>query len=176
MIRKLMAVDLTPCERRAKELGHPHLPLKELRDLCSDDGVDIIETLVTLPERLPADDSPEEIARIKTNMVRKKDALQRNGARVIECPTKRSASQPSGFKQSDDARLMLTTLMLALKLKPDFVLLFAADGDFAPMIEMLRAEGIRTEVVASPEMLASDLIRQAVNVVDYDELLNAIPH
>lgn len=176
MIRKLMAVDLTPYERRAKELGHPYLPLRELRNLCAPDGVDIIETLVTLPERLPQDDSPEEIARVQHNAISKKHALQMSGARIIECPTKRSLSQPSGYKQSDDARLMLTTLTLALKLRPDFVLLFAADGDFVPMVEMLRTEGIRTEVVASSDMLASELKRHAVNVVDYDALLNAIPH
>ena len=176
MIKKIMAVDLTPCERRAKELGFRHMPLRELKALCESDGVDIVEMLVTLPERLPNDESPEEIARVHTNLINKRVALQMNGARVIDCPTKKSASLPSGFKQSDDARLMLMTLTQALKLRPDFVLLFAADGDFAPMVEVLRGEGIRTEVVASHDMLASELCRHAVNVVDYDELLKAIPH
>ena len=106
----------------------------------------------------------------------KRLAMQLNGMNVIECPTKRSASSPSGFKQSDDIRLMLTTITMALKLRPDFVLLFAADGDFAPMVELLRNEGIRTEVVAPLDMLATDLRRYASNVVDFDALLDSIPH
>ena len=65
---------------------------------------------------------------------------------------------------------------MALKLRPDFVLLFAADGDFAPMVELLRNEGIRTEVVAPLDMLATDLRRYASNVVDFDALLDSIPH
>ncbi|WP_077072942.1 NYN domain-containing protein [Mailhella massiliensis] len=174
MLRKLIAVDLLPMERRAKELGFPHIPLREIREVCEADSVDVIEMLVTLPERQPEDDSPEALAKVRTQYINKRNALQSSGARVIECPSKRSQNSPSGFKQSDDQRLMLTTLMLAMKLRPDFVLLFAADGDFAPMVEILRGEGIRTEVVASPTMLASELIRQAVNTVDYDEMLQSI--
>lgn len=171
-----MAVDLIPCEKRAREKGYPYFPLKQLREMLAGEGVDIIETLVTLQERVPFDDSPEEIAKNHTDRESKKFALQMSGARIIDCPAKRSPSSPSGFKQSDDQRLMLTTLTLALKLKPDFVLLFAADGDFAPMVEMLRAEGIRTEVVAAHDMLASELKCQAANIIDYDSLLDAIPH
>lgn len=174
MIRKIIAVDLLPMERRAKEFGFPYIPLKELHDMCAEGDVDVIETLVTLPERQPENDTPEAVAKAHVQHVNKRNALQLSGARVIECPSKRSQSTPSGFKQSDDQRLMLTTLMLAMKLRPDFVMLFAADGDFAPMVELLRQEGIRTEVVASPTMLASELCRHAVNVVDYDELLKSV--
>lgn len=174
MIRKIMAIDLLPYEHRAKDLGFPFLPIRELRELCSEGDVDIIETLVTLPERQPERDTPEAAAQCHDQFVRKRDALQFSGARVIAAPTKRSQCSPSGYKQSDDQRLMLTALMLSMKLRPDFLMLFAADGDFAPMVEALRCEGIRTEVVANPSMLASDLRRFAVKVVDYDELLEKV--
>lgn len=175
-IKKLIAMDCTPLEKRAKERGFQHLPIRELKELCEADGVDVVEMLGTIIEKQPLNDSPEEIARVRTNYVNKRLAMQLNGMNVIECPTKRSASSPSGFKQSDDIRLMLTTITMALKLRPDFVLLFAADGDFAPMVELLRNEGIRTEVVAPLDMLATDLRRYASNVVDFDALLDSIPH
>ena len=63
MLRKLIAVDLLPMERRAKELGFPHIPLREIREVCEADSVDVIEMLVTLPERQPEDDSPEALAK-----------------------------------------------------------------------------------------------------------------
>ena len=56
-----------------------------------------------------------------------------------------------GFKQSDDQRLVIATLSLALRLRPDFVVLAAGDGDFAPMVWELRNEGIRTEVLGERE-------------------------
>ena len=113
MIRKIIAVDLLPMERRAKEFGFPYIPLKELHDMCAEGDVDVIETLVTLPERQPENDTPEAVAKAHVQHVNKRNALQLSGARVIECPSKRSQSTPSGFKQSDDQRLMLTTLILA---------------------------------------------------------------
>lgn len=174
MKKKLVAIDLSPMEWRAREMGFQHLPVKEIVGLIEEEGVDVIETLVTLPEKQPQDDTPEEKARVKDGYIRKKDALQLSGARVIECPSKRSQSEPSGFKQSDDPRLMLATLQCALKTRPDFVMLFAADGDFAPMVEMLRQEGIRTEVVAPLDRLATDLRRHAVRVINYDEMLGKI--
>ena len=170
-LKKLLAIDLIPAERRAKEQGSPYFPMKKFIQLCGGDGVDIIETLCTLPRRVPEDDSAESVAQAAQQYENKRYALEMCGAKVIECPAKRSQSSPSGFKNSDDQRLMIKTLTLAMKLRPDFVTLVAADGDFAPMVEALRDEGIRTEVIAAPDMLASDLRRHAVNVADLDDLL-----
>ena len=69
---------------------------------------------------------------------------------------------------------MLTTLMLCMKLKPDYLMLFAADGDFAPMVEILRSEGIRTEVVAPLDSLAGELKRYATRIYDFNEMLTTI--
>lgn len=171
MIKKLLAIDLTPCSIVARELGLPHFPVRELRDLIAGDGVDLIETIVTLVERV-ADDNPESIAANKVNFTRIQHALEEAGARVIPAPAKR---QPDGaFKQSDDQRLVIATLSAALRLRPDFVVLAAADGDFAPMVWALRDAGIRTEVLARREMLASDLRRAAYSVIDLDTALNQI--
>lgn len=171
MIKKLLAIDLTPCGIVARDLGHPHFPVKEIRELIAGDGVDLIETVVTLVERVP-DETPESIAANKVNFTRIQHALEEAGARVIPAPAKR---QPDGgFKQSDDQRLVIATLSYALRLRPDFVVLAAADGDFAPMVLALREAGIRTEVLARAQMLASDLRRAAFSVIDLDNVLNQI--
>jgi uncharacterized LabA/DUF88 family protein len=171
MIKKILAIDLTPCEIVARDLGQPYFPIAGMRELIAGDGVDLIETLVTLVERV-ADDNPESIAANKVNFTRKRHALEEAGARVIPAPAKR---QPDGaFKQSDDQLLVIATLSAALRLGPDFVVLAAADGDFAPMVWALRDAGIRTEVLARPQMLASDLRRAAYSVIDLDTALNQI--
>ena len=171
MIKKLLAIDLTPCDIVARDLGHPHFPVKEIRELIAGDGVDLIETVVTLVERVP-DETPESIAANKVNFTRIQHALEEAGARVIPAPAKR---QPDGgFKQSDDQRLVIATLSYALRLRPDFVVLAAADGDFAPMVLALREAGIRTEILARAQMLASDLRRAAFSVIDLDNVLNQI--
>lgn len=174
-MKKLIAIDLIPAELRAtKEHGFPYFPLRSFVELCGQGDVDVIEVLCTLQKRVPENDSAEAVAEVNMQFEKKRYALEMQGASVIACPAKRSQSSQSGFKQSDDQRLMITTLIMAMKLRPDFVTLVAADGDYAPMVEALRREGIRTEVVASPSMLASDLKRVAVNVADLDEILNSL--
>jgi uncharacterized LabA/DUF88 family protein len=87
-------------------------------------------------------------------------------------PAKRKPS--GGYKQSDDNILMIATLTLALRIRPDFVTLVAADGDFTPLVWALRDEGIRTEVVANRIALASELERAAWGVIDMDIVLAEI--
>ena len=171
MLKKLRAIDLTPCEMVARDLGHAYFPLEALRNLIAGGGVDLIETLVTLVERV-TDDRPEAIAANQVQLTRKQHALEEAGARVIRAPAKRQSE--GGFKQSDDQRLVIATLSTALRLRPDFLVLAAADGDFAPMVWELRNEGIRTEVLARPQMLASDLRRAAYSVIDLDPLLKQL--
>jgi uncharacterized LabA/DUF88 family protein len=171
MIKKILAIDLTPCEIVARERGLQFFPIQTVRDLVAGEGVDLIETLVTLVERVP-EDNPESIAANKQNFTRKQHAMEDAGARVVAAPAKRL---PDGsFKQSDDQRLVIATLSLALRLRPDFLVLAAADGDFAPMVWELRNEGIRTEVMARPQMLASDLRRAAYSVIDLDAVLQQV--
>ncbi len=175
MLKKIIAIDLIPMEYHAKNFGFPFLPLKEIISCCSDAGTtDIIETLVPLVHRVPSDTSDESISKVTTAFVNKQYALQMSGARVIECTSKSSANSVSGYKQSDDQRLMLTTLMLCMKLRPDYLMLFAADGDFAPMVELLRCEGIRTEIVAPTDSLAGELKRHATKIHDFDDILTTI--
>ena len=171
MIKKIFAIDYTPCHIVARDRGYQHFPVKEMRELIADDDVDLIETLVTLVDRVP-DDNPESIAANHQNFTRIQHALEDAGARVIRAPAKRQSD--GRFKQSDDQRLVIATLSLALRLRPDFLVLAAADGDFAPMVWELREAGIRTEVMADPHMLASDLRRAAYSFIDLPTALEHI--
>jgi hypothetical protein len=175
MIRKMLSIDLVPSERRAIENGFPYFPLKEFIQFVGAEGrVDVIETYVTLQRRVPEDNSAEAIAQVEQQTQRKRYALEMSGGRVIECPSKRSLNSGTGYKQSDDQRLMIKTMVQAMKFRPDFLVLVAADGDYAPMAEALRDEGIRTEVIAASNTLASDLQRVAYLVTDLDEVLQHI--
>jgi len=175
MVKKIIAIDLVPTEWVARDrYAMPHFPLREFIDHFASNGVDVLETLVTLQRRVPEDDSSEAVAHAASQFENKRYALEMSGARIIECPSKRSQISPSGFKQSDDQRLIVRTLTLCMKLKPDFLTLVGADGDYAPMVEALRDEGIRTEVVACSDMLASDLKRCAVKIIDLDPILQSL--
>ena len=175
MIRKILSIDLTPIEYHAKTFGFPYLPIAGIISCCRADGkTDVVETLVPLVRRVPSNFTDESISKVTTAFSHKQYALQLSGARVIECSSKSSASSASGYKQSDDQRLMLTTLMLCMKLRPDYLMLFAADGDFAPMVDILRSEGIRTEVVAPLDSIAAELKRYATKIHDLYEMFTII--
>lgn len=171
MIRKILAVDHAYARRIALDNNQPHFPASFRDVINGDDGVDLLESLIFIVKPVPASDAPEDIAASADQVERLSYALEMNGWRTVLCPAKRSGD---GFKQSDDARLVIESLALCLRLRPDFFVLFAGDGDFAPLVWALRAEGIRTEVVASQSNLASDLRRAAFSVVDAEPLFQAL--
>jgi uncharacterized LabA/DUF88 family protein len=171
MLRKILAVDHAYARRIAVECGHPHFPAEFRSVVEAEDDVDLLESLVFVVKPVPASDSPEDVATASEQTERMSYAMEMNGWRTVICPAKRSGE---GYKQSDDARLVIESLALCLRLKPDFFVLFAGDGDFAPLVWALRAEGIRTEVVASAANLASDLRRAAFSVVDAEPLFQSL--
>lgn len=173
ILRKVLAIDAQYAERVAYDLDLPYFPVRGLRELMSrDGGVDVIETLYPVIQRVPEDDSPEAVATVIHQLEQKRFALEMAGARVLICPAKRSGA--NGFKQSDDQRLMIATLSTCLRLRPDFLTFVGADGDYAPMLWELREAGIRSEIVAGPNSLASDLRRVAYGVIDLETVLTTI--
>jgi hypothetical protein len=171
MIRKVIAVDSASVDWYAKEkFGMPYFPVdKFCGAVVGGDGeVDIIETLVTAIRKIPEDDSAESIATAHEQYASKVYALEMSGARVIECPVKRATG---GYRNSS---LMVACLSTCLRLAPDYLVLVAGDGDYRPMVEELRINGIRTEVVSSMQTLSSDLKRVCVNVIDVDDVLESI--
>ena len=171
MLKKILAVDHAYARRIAVEAGHPHFPAEFRKLVEREDDVDLLESLIFVVKPVPASDSPEDVATVSEQTERLSYALEMNGWRTVICPAKRSGES---YKQSDDARLVIESLALCLRLRPDFFVLFAGDGDFAPLVWALRAEGIRTEVVASASNLASDLRRAAFSVVEAEPLFQAL--
>lgn len=180
MLKKVIAVDREYADRVAYKHGLRHFPIAEFRNavergLPSDserfDEVDVLEVLVSLVKRVAEADSPEAIAANEQNFRRISDALEMKGARVIACP---ATPQGGGFKQSDDQRLVVATLATCLDLRPDYLILVAGDGDFAPLVEELRLRGVRTEVVGDYASVASELRRKARAVIDLNEVLEQL--
>ena len=175
MISKVIAIDDRYAQRRAKEAGLKHFPVRKFIDLVnSGDGVDVLECLVTVIKRVPENETAEAIATVERNTTRSQHALEMQGATVIICPSKKSSSSPNGFKMSDDQRLMIATLSTCLKLRPRYLVFVGGDGDYSSMIAELRKEGIRTEVVAHPSNRASDLERVAFALIDIEKVFEKI--
>jgi hypothetical protein len=171
MIKKVIAVDSASVDWYAKEkFDMPYFPVDKFCDAVAgrDGEIDIIETLVTAIHKVPEDDSPESVATAHEQYASKVYALEMSGARVIECPMKR------GTGAYRNSALMVACLSTCLRLEPDYLVLVAGDGDYRPMVEELRINGIRTEVVSSMQTLSSDLKRVCVNVIDIDDVLESI--
>jgi hypothetical protein len=168
MLRKLMAVDLAPCEIMAKEFGFYYFPVGAMKNIVDHENVDLLETYVTVIEMPHVHESVES----RNMLVRKINAIEECGANVLKCPGKKMYN--GEVKQSDDNQLMTTVISRTLLLKPDFLVLFAGDGDYVPMVRELRHFGVRTEIVTRNSILASDLRRVAYSVIDIDVIFKHI--
>lgn len=174
LLNTIIAMDFRPIEMSIYQKGFRHVPFAKIISYCQARGLTVLETLVTLIQNVPEDDSPETFARMTLAYERKKFALETCGARVLDCPAKPSSNSPSGYKQCDDATLVAETMVRCLKWGAGTLVLLGGDGDFAPMVRALRGVGIRTIVIAPMHMLASDLRRHAAEVIDIDVLLDDI--
>lgn len=171
MLRKLLTVDHKYARWIAREAGFEHFPAEFREEVFDHDGVDLVEALISVVQHVPSDDSAESLATIAAQVEGQRCVFESHGWRSVLCPSKRSGD---GYKQSDDQWLAIETILTAMRIRPDFVVLFAGDGDFAPLVWGLRREGIRTEVIASEMNLASELRRAAFNIIDADNLLSRL--
>ena len=90
---------------------------------------------------LPKNFTAEAVLESYQGYERVKQALERQVINPIQSPAKPSGE---GSKHSDDQGLMIRLALVCTRLKPDFLVLVAADGDYAPLVWGLREEGIRT--------------------------------
>jgi uncharacterized LabA/DUF88 family protein len=171
MIRKLIGIDLTPFEIISRGYEFNYFPIKDIIELVNNsDNVDVIETLTTIIEYPDTFSTPFNIS----NFTRKLNGLEETGATVIRCPAKYVGPDLKELKQSDDQKLIMAITEYAMKLKPDFLTLFAGDGDFAPMVSFLRSEGIRTELVTRSDISAQELRRVCYSVINIDQIFKEI--
>ncbi len=152
--------------RRAADI-EAYYPYRALRDFLERDG-QVLEMFATVV-RFPADlgDEADMLKRYR-DYQKNAEALEWQGISVIECISKKT---PDGdIKHSDDNQLMIRLALTCTRLKPDLLVLLAADGDYAPLVWGLREEGIRTRLISdlqsSPSPLANDLRRSVYSVED----------
>ncbi len=93
------------------------------------------------------------------------DALKRLG---YEIKSKELRLRPDGTAKGDwDMGIAIDTIAIAPKL--DTVVLVSGDGDFVPLVEMLKAHGCRVEVASFRKSTASDLVNAATKYIAIEE-------
>jgi uncharacterized LabA/DUF88 family protein len=132
-----------------------HVPYRELVHFLEENGDEVLDIFAPAIRMPPQTTQDADIARSYEGYIRYSDALRQQGVHVIEAPAKRNAE--GAIKHSDDNRLMIRLALTCMRLRPDFLVLMAADGDYAPLVWGLREEGIRTKLITDPASLASDL-------------------
>lgn len=150
------------------DLRFPYAKLRALIEGERDEVLDMFVPAVRFP---PKDDSLQATAESYDNYFRFARALEQEGAHVIEAPAKVFRGE---VKHSDDQRLMIRLALVCARLKPDFLALLAADGDYAPLVWGLREEGIRTKLITDFASLAPDLRRAAYSVSSFHNVLEQL--
>ncbi|MCP4975661.1 MAG: NYN domain-containing protein [Maribacter sp.] len=93
------------------------------------------------------------------------DALQRLG---YEIKTKELRLRPDGTAKGDwDMGIAIDTIAIAPKL--DTIVLVSGDGDFVPLLEMLKSQGCRVEVVSFRKSTAVELIEASTKYTAIEE-------
>ena len=93
------------------------------------------------------------------------DALERLG---YEIKTKELRLRPDGTAKGDwDMGIAIDSIAIAPKL--DTIVLVSGDGDFVPLVEMLKAQGCRVEVVSFRKSTAIELVEASTKYIAIEE-------
>ena len=77
------------------------------------------------------------------------------------------------YKANVDVMMAIDAVDLALRIKPDVVVLVTGDGDFAHLSLTIRRQGIKVEVASVPQTLNGELRAAANSIVDLTDLYNS---
>ena len=131
-----------------------------LRDFIAE-GRSLVETFVYLPI------SPYDPER-KRNFI---DFLKRNGFLVR---SKVGKPRPDHkWKCNFDIEMAVDMLHYARHGRVDIVVMGSGDGDFAPLLQEIRMNGVRCEVAATRETMAEDLLGVASGFIDLGKIIVA---
>mgnify|MGYP001435257617 CR=1 FL=1 len=84
---------------------------------------------------------------------------------------------PNGRLKCDfDMEMALDVQDFVARARPDIVVLVTGDGDFTPLVQRLRLQGIRVEVASTPGTTAASLKAMANGFVDLTRLGEEIDH
>ena len=109
---------------------------------------------------------------------RKRDAKARfvHWARTNGFLVQEKNGHPIGdnqYKANVDVMMAIDAVDLALRIKPDIVVLVTGDGDFAHLALTIRRQGIRVEVASVPQTLNGELRAAANSIIDLTNLYNS---
>ncbi len=153
---------------RNVDFKFPYLQIRELIEGEGDEVIDMFGPVVRFP---PASAADEDFRRSFENYQKVSTALMHQGLNVIEAPAKPAGD---GVKHSDDQRLMIKLALVCARLKPDFLVLVAGDGDYAPLVWGLRDEGIRTKLITDLTSVAPELKAAVYSVSDIFNVLQQV--
>ncbi len=91
--------------------------------------------------------------------------------------TKMGQLLPNGRLKCDfDLEMALDVQEFAARTHPDIIVLVSGDGDFAPLVQRLRLQGVRVEVASTPGSVSANLRAMANGFVDLTRLGDVVDH
>ncbi|MDE2578631.1 MAG: NYN domain-containing protein [Hyphomicrobiales bacterium] len=171
--RLIVGVDAQFVRAVLKKRGaEPRVPYREFVDFLEEKNNEVLEIFAPAI-RLPAQprNPGDPVHSDNEKFYNYRAALELQGVNVIEAPAKWSGTF---LKHSDDQRLMIRLALTCMRLKPDFLVLVAADGDYAPLVWGLREEGIRTKLITDTTGVARELRAAAYSISDIFNILQQL--
>lgn len=105
------------------------------------------------------------------------DWMNYNGFHVVTKPGK-SFSNDDGPRHKGRISMNLAVEAFELTKSVDHIVLFSGDGEFTPLVELIKRSGVRTTVISTinsnPGFVADDLRRAADHYIDLDDLSETI--
>ncbi len=145
-------VDVQNMYHSAKNLYRSRVNFKELLKIAAAD-----RQIVRAVAYVVKSDTPEEKAFF--------DALEKSG---FELKVKDLQIFPGGMKKADwDVGLAVDTIGMSKQL--DVVVIVSGDGDFEPLVDYLKHQGLIVEAVAFRRSTSSRLVEAVNNFVDLEE-------
>ncbi len=147
-------VDVQNIFYSAKNIFHSKINFKKLMDLIVGDR-HMIRAIAYIVQHGEID---------QTGFI---DVLERMG---YEIKSKELKVRPDGTAKGDwDMGIAIDSIAIADKV--DTVVLVSGDGDFVPLVEMLKARGCRVEVIGFERSSAAELIESASLFTPIEESL-----
>lgn len=90
--------------------------------------------------------------------------------------TKIGKPNETTYKCDFDVELAMDVVRVAEKIKPNIIVLASGDGDFVPLVEYVRSQGIRVEVAGFPGDTAKDLRLKCSGFINLEEYVAEVAH
>lgn len=170
MSKCVMALDVTTFDSRAREMGFKHFPLREAKAYLEEEfDCDAIEIFIPLEKRAAREDIGETREKADAKFASKCFAMEMSGATVIEF------SSRNKIHRNDDVHCFaLYVLDYCLRVKPDFLILFAQEAGYSHLMKILRQNGIPTILVAFSRNLSNELKKIKYDFEEAEDMLLTI--